>query len=150
MANLLLRDATATTPRAVGGLALTASVVKAPRNGRRVFRGRARLASVQFDQGDVIAGLSEQQWAVARLVAQGLTNPEIAERLNLSPHTVRNYLASVMGRLGVHNRTAVAVILTKLQSQYLGSVGAEQGLSLARKPRSNRLFPTRPSPRRLA
>lgn len=102
----------------------------------QVHTPKARSASAELlDREDVLAGLSEQQQEVARLVAQGLTNPEIAERLHLSPHTVRNYLARVMRRLGVHNRTAVAVILTQLQSQHLAAalVGREKRAQLAKR-----------------
>ncbi len=153
MGNLLLTGTKQATPPTAGGLAVASPAVKPRKNARKVSRGRARFASAQLpDPQDVLASLSEQQRAVATLVAQGLTNPEIAERLHLSPHTVRNYLARVMGRLGAHNRTAVAVILTQLQSQYLGPhlVGTEHGAPLTRKPQSDRLAPTRASRRRPA
>ncbi len=143
----------ATPPAAAaGGLALAAPAVKRGKNARKVSRGRARFASGPFpDPEHVLAGLSKQQRAVAGLVAQGLTNPEIAERLHLSPHTVRNYLARVMGRLGVHNRTAVAVILTQLQSQYPAPKLAEaKKPALARKTQSNPLPHAGRSRRRLA
>ncbi len=39
-----------------------------------------------------------------RLVAQGLTNPQIAEQLILSPHTVNNHLRSILSKLGVTSR----------------------------------------------
>jgi DNA-binding NarL/FixJ family response regulator len=48
--------------------------------------------------------LSEQEFRVLRLVAEGLTNPEIGARLYLSRHTVKEYLSHVMRKLEVANR----------------------------------------------
>jgi DNA-binding NarL/FixJ family response regulator len=43
---------------------------------------------------------------VLRLVAGGLTNAQVAERLYLSPRTVDQHLRSIYDKLGVDNRTA--------------------------------------------
>jgi DNA-binding NarL/FixJ family response regulator len=50
-------------------------------------------------------GLSERERAVLALVAAGHTNPEIAERLHLSKHTVKEHTSAVYRKLGVRNRT---------------------------------------------
>ena len=52
--------------------------------------------------------LTPQQRTIMPLLAQGMTNKEIAGRLRLSEKTVRNYLARIFERLGVHNRTEAA------------------------------------------
>ena len=52
-------------------------------------------------------GLTARQITIARLVAEGCTNAEIASRLNLSFYTVRNHAEQLMGKLGVGNRSAV-------------------------------------------
>ena len=49
--------------------------------------------------GSAIAGLSARQYQVVQLVAQGLTNAAIAERLEISPRSVENHLNSVYGAL---------------------------------------------------
>jgi DNA-binding NarL/FixJ family response regulator len=49
-------------------------------------------------------GLSEREAEVLRFVAAGLTNIEIAERLYLSPNTVRAHLHRIYGKLEVTNR----------------------------------------------
>jgi DNA-binding NarL/FixJ family response regulator len=45
---------------------------------------------------------------VARLAAQGLTNPAVGERLFVSRGTVKTHLEHVYAKLGVHNRAELA------------------------------------------
>ena len=47
---------------------------------------------------------------VARLVATGQTNRQIGKRLNLSEHTVKNYLYRVFKRVGIRSRVELAVL----------------------------------------
>ncbi len=56
-------------------------------------------------------GLTDRQIAVARLMADGCTNAELAEKLGLSFFTVRNHAEQVMLKLGVGNRSAVGALL---------------------------------------
>jgi DNA-binding NarL/FixJ family response regulator len=53
--------------------------------------------------------LTEREEDALALVAQGLTNAEIGERLFVSPSTVKTHLASLQAKLGARNRTEVAV-----------------------------------------
>jgi len=50
-------------------------------------------------------GLSEREREVLELMASGSTNPEIADALHLSKHTVKEHTSSVYRKLGVRNRT---------------------------------------------
>lgn len=54
--------------------------------------------------------LTERELDVLKLLAKGLTNQEIAESLHLSEGTVRNYLSTLFGKLGVSDRTKAAVL----------------------------------------
>jgi len=53
---------------------------------------------------------SQRERDVLRLLGQGLTNTEIAERLFLSEGTVRNYISAIFEKLGVSDRTKAALI----------------------------------------
>ncbi|MGL4610910.1 MAG: response regulator [Trueperaceae bacterium] len=54
--------------------------------------------------------LTERELDVLKLLAKGLSNQEIAEALKLSEGTVRNYLSTLFGKLGVTDRTKAAVL----------------------------------------
>ena len=54
------------------------------------------------------ASMTDSELAVARLVAQGLTNREVAEQLFVSPHTVSSHLRSIFSKLGINSRLALA------------------------------------------
>ncbi len=66
----------------------------------------ARLDDTDDRSAAQLAGLSEREIEVLRLVAQGLTNAEIAERLILSPFTINAHLRSIFGKIGVSSRNA--------------------------------------------
>lgn len=59
------------------------------------------------------ADLTPQEMAVLTLVAQGLTNRQIAVKLYLGEGTVRNYVSSILGKIGVSNRAEAAAYAVK-------------------------------------
>ncbi len=58
-----------------------------------------------------LAGLTERETEVLRLVAAGLTDAQIGERLFLSPHTVHRHVANARTKLGVSSRAAAAALI---------------------------------------
>lgn len=54
--------------------------------------------------------LTEREYAVAKLVAEGMDNRDIAASLFLSEGTVRNHISSILGKLELGNRTQIAVL----------------------------------------
>jgi ATP/maltotriose-dependent transcriptional regulator MalT len=60
------------------------------------------------------AGLTTREVEVLTLLADGLRNAEIAERLYLTPKTVRHHVSAILGKLGVEKRTEAARTATKL------------------------------------
>jgi DNA-binding NarL/FixJ family response regulator len=61
--------------------------------------------------------LSRRQMEVARLVAEGLTNAEVAERLFLSVRTVDSHLENIYGQLQISSRTSLARWIAELESR---------------------------------
>jgi DNA-binding NarL/FixJ family response regulator len=55
------------------------------------------------------AGLTEREIEVLRLIAQGATNREIAEKLVISEGTVKNHISNILSRLGLRDRTQAAI-----------------------------------------
>jgi DNA-binding response OmpR family regulator len=89
--------------------------------GRRVVRGRAASVPVsstpaaapdtsQLTPQEIMkaCGLTLRQAEVALLIAEGRSNPEIAERLGISRFTARNHAEQILGRLKVESRWQVA------------------------------------------
>jgi len=58
----------------------------------------------------VTAKLTERELDILRLIARGLSNTDISERLYLSEGTIRNHVSSILAKLGVSDRTQAAVI----------------------------------------
>jgi DNA-binding NarL/FixJ family response regulator len=60
--------------------------------------------------------LTDRELEVAALVAEGLTNKEVAIRLRLSVRTAENHVLNVMNKLGLDNRAQVAAWFTRTRS----------------------------------
>jgi two-component system, NarL family, response regulator DevR len=66
------------------------------------------------EQPDELRGLTEQERRILLLVAEGLTNRDIAGRMFLAEKTVKNYVSSLLAKLGLERRTQAAVLAAKL------------------------------------
>lgn len=73
---------------------------------QRVFQEVRR--AVKEEESAAFSSLSQQEKHVLALVSEGKTNREIAEALFLGEGTVRNYVSSILAKLGVSNRAEAA------------------------------------------
>jgi two-component system, NarL family, response regulator DevR len=64
-----------------------------------------------------IAGLSPQETRVLEFIGQGLTNRQIGEQMFLAEKTIKNYVSTLLAKLGFERRTQAAVFLTGTRSQ---------------------------------
>lgn len=71
---------------------------------------RALDLSMDGGKGDPFSRLAPRERQIAELVAQGLRNREIAERLTMSEGTVKVYLHGIYQKVGVENRTSLALM----------------------------------------
>jgi len=82
---------------------------------------RVREAARQ-EVAAAFADLTEQELRVLEQIAEGKTNREIAEALYLGEGTVRNYVSSILGKLGLTNRAEAAAYAVRHNvSEYLRS-----------------------------
>jgi two-component system response regulator DevR len=100
---------------------------------REVGEGRTALDPILAGTGlaDTRAGtqpdpflvqLSDQERQILELIAGGLTNRQIGDRLFLAEKTVRNYVSHLMAKLGMHRRSEVAAYAARLEER--GLLGA--------------------------
>lgn len=68
----------------------------------------------ETDENDLVEPLSERELDVLRLLTRGMSNKQIAAELYITEHTVKFHIRSILGKLGVENRTqAVTLSLQK-------------------------------------
>ncbi|MCX7885217.1 MAG: response regulator transcription factor [Caloramator sp.] len=58
-------------------------------------------------------GLSDRDYEIIKLISEGLSNKEIAEKLYLSEGTVRNYITNLLSKLNLRDRTQIAIFYFK-------------------------------------
>lgn len=61
-----------------------------------------------------ISDLSEQEKRIITLIGQGLTNRQIAEHMFIAEKTVKNYVSSLLSKLGLERRTQAASLVTRV------------------------------------
>jgi two-component system, NarL family, response regulator DevR len=69
------------------------------------------------DEDELLARLSPQERNILRLIADGLTNRQIAEQVHLAEKTVKNYVSNLLSKLGMERRTQAAVYAARLGEQ---------------------------------
>ncbi|WP_433890963.1 response regulator [Streptomyces sp. CA-111067] len=65
--------------------------------------------------GDPLAELTDQERRILDLIGEGLTNRQIGERLHLAEKTVKNYVSSLLSKLGMERRTQAAAYVARQQ-----------------------------------
>ena len=70
---------------------------------------RERIASV-----DPLSALTDQEKRVLDLIGEGLTNRQIAERMFLAEKTAKNYVSSLLTKLGMQRRSQAAAFAARL------------------------------------
>lgn len=93
---------------------------------RRVGRGESLLDPavttrvldrIRHRQEDELAGLTEQERKILELIAEGLTNRQIGERLYLAEKTVKNYVSNLLSKMGMKRRTEAAAYAARLAAR---------------------------------
>jgi DNA-binding NarL/FixJ family response regulator len=69
------------------------------------------------EEDEALARLTDQERRILELIAEGLTNRQIAERIHLAEKTVKNYVSNVLSKLGMERRTQAAVYAARLSDQ---------------------------------
>jgi DNA-binding NarL/FixJ family response regulator len=61
---------------------------------------------------------TEQERRILELIGEGLTNRQIGERLHLAEKTVKNYVSSLLAKLGMERRTQAAAFVARLDAEH--------------------------------
>jgi DNA-binding NarL/FixJ family response regulator len=69
------------------------------------------------EEDERMSRLTEQERKILDLIAEGLTNRQIAERMFLAEKTVKNYVSHLLAKLGMERRTEAAVFAARLKSE---------------------------------
>lgn len=85
--------------------AATARVLERLRDGKR---GR---------DDEKLANLTDQERKILDLIGEGLTNRVIGERLHLAEKTIKNYVSSLLSKLGMERRSQAAAYVARLQAE---------------------------------
>jgi two-component system, NarL family, response regulator DevR len=65
-----------------------------------------------------ISQLTDQERRILELLAEGLTNRQIADRMYLAEKTVKNYVSNLLTKMGMHRRTEAAVYAARLSERH--------------------------------
>ncbi|GHE04022.1 DNA-binding response regulator [Streptomyces alanosinicus] len=69
---------------------------------------------------DKLAQLTEQERKILELIGEGLTNRQIGERLHLAEKTIKNYVSSLLSKLGMQRRSQAAAYVARMQAEKSG------------------------------
>ena len=87
--------------------------INAVHSGNLVFDSKI-ISNIQtYSEKDIDIKLSDREFDILLLVAEGLNNREIAKKLFLSEGTVRNYISTMLEKLSLRDRTQLAIYYYK-------------------------------------
>lgn len=117
----LMAGATGYLLKEIDGNAISAGI-RGAAEGRSVIDASATARVIrrmeQRDQPDAVphelAGLTRTEREILALIAEGLTNRQIGERIYLAEKTVKNHITSILAKLGLTRRTQAAVLASRL------------------------------------
>jgi len=72
-----------------------------------------RLAAPGGERPEAATSLTRRELDVLRLMVQGINTAGAAEKLHVSPATIRNHVQNILGKLGVHSRLEAVAYTTK-------------------------------------
>ncbi|UYB38197.1 response regulator transcription factor [Streptomyces sp. Je 1-4] len=106
----LLKDASAEELAHAVRVVAAGEALLAPNLTKRLIAEFSRVtSSPRAPFKDRVGDLTERETEVLSLIAQGLTNGEIAQRLVLAEQTVKSHVGRILGKLGLRDRTQAAV-----------------------------------------
>jgi DNA-binding NarL/FixJ family response regulator len=107
----LLKDASAEELFGAIRVVANGQLFLQPTIATRVVAELNRLSSKSLDADyELIVALSERELEILRLIAVGASNKEIAAHLYIVEGTVKNHITSILGKLGVSDRTQAALL----------------------------------------
>lgn len=77
----------------------------------KVMQRLAALMSGQKSEPDILKEMTAREKEIATLLAQGLSNKQIAEKLYISEGTVKNYISVIYDKTGIHDRAKLIVAI---------------------------------------
>jgi NarL family two-component system response regulator LiaR len=107
-AGYLVKDAGPDEIAAGVRAAAAGEALVSPRVAARLLE-RLRSSAAHRPPADAFERLTDRELEVLRLMCRGRSNSEIAAELHIAAATVKNHVASILGKLGLENRTEAAV-----------------------------------------
>ena len=95
-------------------------VLLSPREAVELFRLAGQQQEAERTAHRLLAQLTPRERQLVQLLAEGLDDAAMAERLNISPKTVRNHMVHVLDKLGVHSRLQALVLAARYGLVTLG------------------------------
>jgi DNA-binding NarL/FixJ family response regulator len=106
----LLKDAAAETLFEAVRVVAAGEALLAPAVTRRLIDEFARLRPRAPARPELLEDLTPRETEVLRLVAEGLSNDEISERLVVSRETVKTHVSRVLGKLRLRDRSQAVIV----------------------------------------